>query len=75
MQLKNEYWLFSKCSPSLSLTDGIEDMKLMEALAAQHGISSEVIRGARTKTETTAAGGWSKNDVSLYGIFGQAKGN
>lgn len=56
---------------SLTLTNGIKDMNLMEAALADHGISSDVVSAARAKAEAAARGGWSDHDVSLFGIFGQ----
>ncbi|SMY08037.1 NAD(P)-dependent oxidoreductase [Flavimaricola marinus] len=60
---------------SLSLANGVKDMKLMEALAARHGVSSEVITAARTKAEVAANEGWTGYDTSLYGIYGQGEDN
>lgn len=60
-------------SVSLTLANGIKDMKLMEALAATHGIASPVVSAARAKAEAAAEGGWSDLDTSLFGVFGQAE--
>ncbi|SLN76808.1 NAD(P)-dependent oxidoreductase [Roseisalinus antarcticus] len=57
-------------SVSLSLANGIKDMGLMEALAARHGISSEVLSAARVKAMKAAEGGWTEYDTSLFGVFG-----
>ena len=59
---------------SLSLANGIKDMKLMEALAAAHGVPSEVVSAARAKAETAAEAGWAGLDASLFGVQGQGQG-
>ena len=56
---------------SLSLANGIKDMKLMERLAARHGVAPDVVSAARGKAERAAAGGWADLDAALYGMFGQ----
>jgi 3-hydroxyisobutyrate dehydrogenase len=58
---------------SLSLANGIKDMRLMEALAARHGIPAPVIAAARAKAEVAANNGWTDLDASLYGVFGQGE--
>lgn len=59
---------------SLNLNNGIKDMKLMEALAAELGLSATVVAAARARAEVAAAGGWADHDTSLFGIFGQTGG-
>ncbi|NKB27337.1 MAG: NAD-binding protein [Rhodobacteraceae bacterium] len=56
---------------ALSLDNGIKDMGLMQELAGQHAIPSEVISAALAKATKAAAAGWGDQDASLYGIFGQ----
>lgn len=58
---------------SLSLANGIKDMTLMQALAAEHGIASEVITAALSKAQSAADSGWTDFDTSLYGVFGQTE--
>ena len=58
---------------SLSLANGVKDMKLMEALAQKHGIASPIISAARGKAEAASKGGWTELDTPLYGVFGQAE--
>ncbi len=62
-------------STSLTLTNGIKDMKLMEAALAAHRMSSNVISATRAKAEAAARGGWSDHDVSLFGVFHQMAAN
>lgn len=57
----------------LSLANGIKDMTLMQELAAEHGISAQVITAALAKATAAADGGWTDLDTSLYGVFGQAQ--
>jgi len=57
---------------SLTLTNGIKDMGLMEMALAEQGLPSDVVTAARIKAEAAATGGWSDHDVSLFGIFDQA---
>lgn len=56
---------------SLTLTNGIKDMKLMEAALASNRVPSDVVSAARAKAEAASGGGWSDHDVSLFGIFQQ----
>jgi len=52
---------------SLSLANGIKDMTLMQELAAEHGISAQVITAALAKAKSADL------DTSLYGVFGQTE--
>ncbi len=58
---------------SLSLANGVKDMKLMEALAKKHGIDAPIVSAARGKAEAASNGGWTDLDTPLYGIFGQVE--
>ena len=58
---------------SLSLTNGIKDMKLMNDLAKSSGSPSQVIAATLAKAEAAAADGWSEYDNSLVGVHGQTK--
>jgi 3-hydroxyisobutyrate dehydrogenase len=58
---------------SLNLSNGIKDMKLMEAALDKMGVPSPVVSAARTRAEEAAAGGWSDLDTSLFGVFGQTE--
>ncbi len=56
---------------SLALNNGVKDMGLMQALAAQHGVPSEVVSAALAKALKAQEAGWGDHDTSLYGVFGQ----
>ncbi|MDA9865455.1 NAD(P)-dependent oxidoreductase [bacterium] len=58
---------------SLSMANGIKDMKIMEALAKKHGIASDIVSAARGRAEKAANAGWADIDTPLYGVFGQAE--
>ena len=60
---------------SLSLTNGIKDMKLMRDLAKSSGSPSQVIAATLAKAEAAAADGWSDYDNALVGVHGQTKGS
>ncbi len=56
---------------SLSLHNGLKDMRLMEALADAHGRRHDALTGARIRAEAAAAAGFADLDTSLIAAFGQ----
>ncbi|MDE0113601.1 MAG: NAD(P)-dependent oxidoreductase [Albidovulum sp.] len=56
---------------SLSLQNGLKDMRLMEELAQAHGRRHEVISAARNRAEAAADSGFANLDTSLIAAFGQ----
>lgn len=58
---------------SLSLTNGIKDMKLMEAALSNLQLPADVVAATRAKAELAADGGWADFDTSLFGVFDQSK--
>lgn len=58
---------------SLSLTNGIKDMRLMDDLAKSSGSPSQVIAATLAKAEAAAADGWSEYDNALVGVHNQTK--
>lgn len=59
---------------SLSLTNGIKDMKLMTSLAKSSGSPSQVIAATLAKAEAAAAEGWADYDNALVGVHNQTAG-
>ena len=58
---------------SLSLTNGIKDMRLMTGLARAADSPREVIEAALAKAEAAAADGWGGRDTSLVGLHRQVR--